>query len=339
MIAWSYDTLAPADQTILRRLSVFAGAFTLESTERLALAGNDDFSALDVDDAVGASVDTSLVVGQRSRFPLLEPTRQFAQARFASSMELDETRECHLATMMARVGAAHDGTATADEALWVDELDADWPDVRIARRRALDTDNDDDAIFLVIHLASEAFLRRPKAFIWIAETVQRYGDRPGPHRRELLGGGSQVAWTTPDVEQGLALAEEALSIKPSPGTALDCLPQIGAIGALNYSAQPREAADVARIALDLNAASMRLPTRVSLLGSEVMSLALAADPAALSVGREAVMYGERSGYPSLLDFALYSSALAHQLLGGDPVEVALALDRAAHWPSRWETTG
>jgi predicted ATPase len=33
MIDWSYDLLSPEEQTLLRRLSVFAGGWTLEAAE------------------------------------------------------------------------------------------------------------------------------------------------------------------------------------------------------------------------------------------------------------------------------------------------------------------
>jgi hypothetical protein len=226
------------------------------------------------------------------------------------------------------VAAVHDGLNSPAEAHWVGELDADWADVRLAIRRALDVDAADAAIFLVIHITNEAFNRRPEAFAWIDEAVQRYGDRPGPHRPELLGAGSYVAWTTLDIERGLALGEAAVNLERSPGTALDGLPQAGLMGALSFSGRMQEAAAVARTALDRNGSAMSPATRVRMLASEAIALALAGDPSAASVSDEAVTRGERAGVPSSLGLALFSAAMAHQLSGGAPVESALLLDRA-----------
>ena len=58
-IAWSYDLLAPEEQSVFRRLSVFAGGFTLESAEAVMTAEGD--LAFDPLDAVSSLVEKSLL--------------------------------------------------------------------------------------------------------------------------------------------------------------------------------------------------------------------------------------------------------------------------------------
>lgn len=83
-IAWSYDLLAPPEQQLLQRLSIFAGGFDLDAAEEVA-----DASA----DALQALVDKSLVqvggVGDHGRrFALLETIRAFAAARLTDRSRL-----------------------------------------------------------------------------------------------------------------------------------------------------------------------------------------------------------------------------------------------------------
>src|SRR5205823_9977752 len=80
-VEWSYDLLSQDEQTLLRRLSVFAGAFTLDGAEQVASGG--DIDALDVLDLLGRLVDRSLVAVEDDRFRLLETIRSFAAGRLA----------------------------------------------------------------------------------------------------------------------------------------------------------------------------------------------------------------------------------------------------------------
>src|SRR5207253_4982605 len=75
-IDWSYDLLSEAEQTLFRRVSVFAGGFDLSAAQ--AVRGNGD--PLDV---IEQLVDKSLLaIEQRSeeklRYRLLETLRQYA---------------------------------------------------------------------------------------------------------------------------------------------------------------------------------------------------------------------------------------------------------------------
>ena len=73
---WSYRLLAPAEQTLFRRLAVFRGGFTLDSVERFHTALPAEGNVLQL---VGRLVDASMVTATSDdRFAMLEPIRQYA---------------------------------------------------------------------------------------------------------------------------------------------------------------------------------------------------------------------------------------------------------------------
>ncbi len=73
-LAWSYDLLPTTESTILRRLSVFVGPFTLDAS--LAIAASDDIGAPDIIEAIASLVAKSLVAADNSnsrmRYRLLD---------------------------------------------------------------------------------------------------------------------------------------------------------------------------------------------------------------------------------------------------------------------------
>ena len=98
-IAWSHDLLGLDERILFRRLSVFAGGFSLEAAEDVA-GGAARASVLDL---VGSLVDQSLL--QRaggadggSRYLMLETVREFARDRLEASGEAHEMRGRHAAS-------------------------------------------------------------------------------------------------------------------------------------------------------------------------------------------------------------------------------------------------
>jgi predicted ATPase/transcriptional regulator with XRE-family HTH domain len=96
---WSFHLLNSPQQTLLRRLAVFAGGWTLEAAE--GICAGDNVERVDVLDLLGYLVDQSLVIaedhGGVARYRMLETIRQFADEKLRESGEEQALRDRHLA--------------------------------------------------------------------------------------------------------------------------------------------------------------------------------------------------------------------------------------------------
>jgi predicted ATPase/class 3 adenylate cyclase len=101
LIDWSYDLLTEHERTLLRRLAVFAGGWTLEGAEHVGAGGEVDEAA--VLDLLGKLVEKSLVELEieGERYRLLETIREYAKQRLDESNEGGAVRTRHLAFYLA----------------------------------------------------------------------------------------------------------------------------------------------------------------------------------------------------------------------------------------------
>jgi non-specific serine/threonine protein kinase len=135
-IGWSHDLLADDERQLFRRLSVFAGGWTLDAAERICAP--DDGAESDMLDVLTRLVDKSMVVAESGangveRYRLLETLRQFGQDRLAKSGEADAIRDRHFAYYLALVNTAHTEVAVPRRRdSWLQRLDADNDNLRTA---------------------------------------------------------------------------------------------------------------------------------------------------------------------------------------------------------------
>jgi hypothetical protein len=150
-VEWSYYLLDQRERTVLDRLGVFAGGFTLEAAE--AVVGGDDIDALDVLDCITQFVDKSLVEPERehhgTRYRLLETIRSYALERLDERGATDAIRRRHATWCTGFMAEVSDGVRGPDEAAWLVRLEREVDNVRAALTWATDADDSELAVSLM----------------------------------------------------------------------------------------------------------------------------------------------------------------------------------------------
>ena len=132
---WSHRLLSETERTLLRRLSVFAGGWTLAAAE--AVCSGEGIEQDDVLDLLGALVDKSLVVARTGtdgamRYWMLETIRQYAREKLEESGEAGETRGRHAAFFLALAEEAEPELSGTQQGLWVERLEGEHDNLRAA---------------------------------------------------------------------------------------------------------------------------------------------------------------------------------------------------------------
>jgi predicted ATPase len=106
LIAWSYDRLPERERVVLRRLSVFVGAFSFEAARAVVVEGGetDEFLLEFMSELVGKSLLACAVEDGSIVYRMLETTHAFALDRLAESNELDSVSLRHAIFMTEHLG-------------------------------------------------------------------------------------------------------------------------------------------------------------------------------------------------------------------------------------------
>ncbi len=132
-VDWSYGLLNTAEQTLFRRLSVFAGGCTLEAVEAVCDTKGD--LGLDILDGMASMVDKSLVqqveqADTETRFRMLSTLREYALERLAEGHDESATRRAHAAFYLVLAEEGAQDVATHPE--WLDRFEVEHDNFRLA---------------------------------------------------------------------------------------------------------------------------------------------------------------------------------------------------------------
>jgi len=131
-IDWSYDLLTDVEQAMLRRVSVFAGGWTLPAAEEVC--AGEGIERRDVLDLLSSLADKSMVVPEqedaRTRYRLLETVRQYARDRLEDSGGTAAARVRHRDHYLALAEEADPKLRGAEQAEWLRRLEEEHDNLR-----------------------------------------------------------------------------------------------------------------------------------------------------------------------------------------------------------------
>jgi predicted ATPase/DNA-binding XRE family transcriptional regulator len=141
-IDWSYSLLSEDERVLFRRLSVFAGGWTLEVAESICvgvgLDQNDIFAAL------SHLVDKSLVnvetKDSTSRFQMLETIREYAREKLLESGESEIIHRSYLSFFTSWMEQVEPKLHGPEQIHWLDQIETEHDNLRVALQWATNND-------------------------------------------------------------------------------------------------------------------------------------------------------------------------------------------------------
>lgn len=223
-IDWSYALLNEPERILFRRLSVFAGGFTMESAIPVCTGmGVEQAQVLDL---LSRLVDKSLVMvdyqsSGEARFRLLETIREYAREKLIDAEEADAVRDRHLEFFAKLAEGAESRLFSAESVTWFMRLEAERDNLRAAMDWSLENDEVIGALRIVGALEYFWFSHGPLSESEGQERLRQVLSRPKAQeptvaRAKALNTIGLFYWADRNVTDARPKLEEALAI----GTAL-----------------------------------------------------------------------------------------------------------------------
>lgn len=246
-IAWSYNLLDPAEQTLFQDLSVFPGPFALSAAEDVAgglmflgRKGEERERSApppSVLDLLASLVAKSLVryegeLGGEPSYGMLETIREFGQERLRASGREAETRQRHAEWALALARHAGPKTRGAESAMWLEVLERDHSSLHAAL--VWFHEQNDAARLGRLAGALWPFWQEHAHYSegrrWLKAALESGPETP-QDRLQVLTGSSVLAWYQADVDYSSQMSELALELSRELGDRESEAFQLGNIAA------------------------------------------------------------------------------------------------------------
>ena len=212
---WSHDLISDDERRLFRRLSVFAGSFSLEAVEQVC--SDRDLEVDAIAGLLGGLVDKSLVVASVDgsapiRFRMLETLQQYGQQRLAEHGEVERFSRSHSEFFLSVAQEASPQLRGRDQQAWHQRLAYDVSNLRLALQWS-GAHEPDASMRLIIALSDFWYVDGlvEEGDGWLRRALGSYPTRDRL-RAEALARGGLVSYWRDDVESASARWHECLEI-------------------------------------------------------------------------------------------------------------------------------
>ena len=214
-IQWSYDLLSEAERTLLQRLSVFSGGWTLEAAEQVT--GDETILPKEkilhlLSELINKSLVTAdLQLEDEARYTMLQTIHQFAREKLREPAELIRMRASHFEYFFS---LAQNARLFGDEkGRWLDHLEAEHDNLRSALLWSLQANTPEKGAGLILPILDFYWYRgfAAEAREWMDRFLEI--DSPASPVRALLF--QKAGWLTRasgDFRKADILLERALEM-------------------------------------------------------------------------------------------------------------------------------
>jgi non-specific serine/threonine protein kinase len=231
-IDWSYDLLCEKEKILFRRLSVFAGGWTLEAAEEVCadpeeqrdvkgapLSSSPPVEGWEVLDLLSSLIQKSLAIYEedeqgRGRYRLLEPMRQYARDRLLEAGEAALVQRQHLGLFVRLAEKAEPELYGGGQIEWLMRLEREHDNLRVALAWAAEAE---PALGLRLTAALWFFWETRGYNVEGRERVettlaQTEGLGRTAARAKALDGAGELAWHQGDFQTARDRLDESIAI-------------------------------------------------------------------------------------------------------------------------------
>lgn len=235
LIDWSHNLLSDQERLLLRRLSVFAGGWTLGAAEEVCSGGG--IETFEVLDLLAHLIDKSLVTlehneeGERYRF--LEIIRQYARERLQESGEAENFLRRHAEHFMLTAEKAYGELWGPKQAYWLKRHEEEHDNLRAALEW---TYQDENRAEMVLRIARSlwrfweihGYLSEGRT--WLEAALSINPEAPANLRAHGLRGAGMLAYHQGDYVQAKSMHSQSLAIFRELEDRLGVARQLDALG-------------------------------------------------------------------------------------------------------------
>jgi predicted ATPase/transcriptional regulator with XRE-family HTH domain len=229
-IDWSWNLLSEPERTLLRRLTVFAGGWTLEAAESVCSAEN-SIAPREVPELMTQLVAKSLVLvdrhpGRERRLHLHETIRQYAYEKLLEAGEPENILSQHLKYFLDLSERAEPALHGPDQMEWYQRLTAERDNLRVALQYASRPDASTADLEAGLSISAKLVdywvaSDYREGLRWSTEFIQNPASQTFPlARAKALMTQGWLLWSMQQFEAVRSIAEECLAVFRSRGDQL-----------------------------------------------------------------------------------------------------------------------